>query len=30
MNVDYYSLLRNAVAGKDTAARDKIYNDAWG
>jgi lipoprotein-anchoring transpeptidase ErfK/SrfK len=29
MNVDYYSLLRNAVAGRDDAARNKIYNDAW-
>src|SRR5215813_8204341 len=28
MNVDYYSLLAKAVAGKDEAARDKIYNDA--
>jgi lipoprotein-anchoring transpeptidase ErfK/SrfK len=30
MNVDYYSLLAKAVAGKDQAARDQIYNDAWG
>ena len=28
MTVDYYSLLTKAVAGKDVAARDKIYNDA--
>jgi len=28
MNVDYHSLLTNAVAGKDAFARDKIYNDA--
>ena len=30
MNVDYYALLTKAVAGKDTAARDKIYRDALG
>jgi lipoprotein-anchoring transpeptidase ErfK/SrfK len=30
MNVDYYALLTKAVAGKDAAARDRIYNDAYG
>jgi lipoprotein-anchoring transpeptidase ErfK/SrfK len=31
MKVDYYySLLMKAVAGKDPAARDQIYNDAYG
>lgn len=30
MAVDYYSLLTNAVAGKDAAARDRIYKDAVG
>jgi lipoprotein-anchoring transpeptidase ErfK/SrfK len=29
MNIDYYSLLTKAVAGKNAAERDKIYNDAW-
>ena len=29
MNADYYRLLTKAVAGRDAAARDKIYNDAW-
>jgi lipoprotein-anchoring transpeptidase ErfK/SrfK len=29
MNVDYYALLTKAVAGRDAAARDKIYDDAW-
>jgi lipoprotein-anchoring transpeptidase ErfK/SrfK len=29
MTVDYYSLLTNAVAGKDAAARDRIYKDAF-
>jgi lipoprotein-anchoring transpeptidase ErfK/SrfK len=29
MNVDYYSLLTKAFAGKSAAERDKIYNDAW-
>ena len=29
MNIDYYALLTKAVAGKDAAARDKIYDDAW-
>jgi lipoprotein-anchoring transpeptidase ErfK/SrfK len=28
MNLDYHALLTKAVAGKDTAARDKVYNDA--
>jgi len=28
MNVDYYALLTKAVAGRDAAARDKIYRDA--
>ncbi|MBR0799036.1 L,D-transpeptidase [Bradyrhizobium jicamae] len=28
MNVDYYSLLAKAVAGKDEAARDQVYHDA--
>jgi lipoprotein-anchoring transpeptidase ErfK/SrfK len=30
MSVDYYSLLTRAVEGKDAAARDKIYRDAYG
>ena len=30
MDVDYYSLLSKAVAGKDGPARDKIYHDALG
>jgi lipoprotein-anchoring transpeptidase ErfK/SrfK len=30
MNVDYYALLTKAVAGKDAAARDRIYRDAYG
>lgn len=30
MNVDYYSLLAKAVAGRDAVARDKIYHDAAG
>ena len=30
MNVDYYAVLVKAVAGKDAAARDKIYRDAYG
>jgi lipoprotein-anchoring transpeptidase ErfK/SrfK len=29
MTVDYYSLLTKAVAGKDAAARDQIYKDAY-
>jgi lipoprotein-anchoring transpeptidase ErfK/SrfK len=29
MDVDYYSLLTKAAAGKDAAARDKIYKDAY-
>jgi lipoprotein-anchoring transpeptidase ErfK/SrfK len=29
MNVDYYALLTKAVAGKDAAARDRIYRDAY-
>src|SRR5215471_21608634 len=29
MNADYYALLTKAVAGKDAAARNKIYNAAW-
>ena len=29
MNVDYYALLTKAVAGKDAAAREAIYKDAW-
>jgi lipoprotein-anchoring transpeptidase ErfK/SrfK len=29
MNVDYYALLTRAVSGKDVAARDKIYKDAY-
>jgi lipoprotein-anchoring transpeptidase ErfK/SrfK len=29
MNVDYYALLSKAVAGKDAAAREAIYKDAW-
>jgi lipoprotein-anchoring transpeptidase ErfK/SrfK len=28
MNVDYYALLTKAIAGRDAAARDKIYRDA--
>ena len=30
MDVDYYSLLTKAVAGKDTIARDQVYKDAHG
>jgi lipoprotein-anchoring transpeptidase ErfK/SrfK len=30
MDVDYYALLRKAIAGKDAAARDQIYSDAYG
>src|SRR5260221_9388799 len=30
MNVDYHSLLRKAVAGKQAAERDRIYKDAYG
>src|ERR1700750_2747303 len=30
MDVDYYSLLSKAVAGKDGPARDKIYHNALG
>lgn len=30
MNVDYYALLTKAVAGRDAAARDRIYEDAYG
>jgi lipoprotein-anchoring transpeptidase ErfK/SrfK len=30
MNVDYYALISKAVAGKDAAAREAIYQDAWG
>ena len=29
MTVDYYSLLMKAVTGKDAAARDQIYKDAY-
>ena len=29
MDVDYYSLLTKAVAGKDAPARDRIYKDAF-
>jgi lipoprotein-anchoring transpeptidase ErfK/SrfK len=29
MAIDYYSVLTRAVAGKDAAARDKIYRDAF-
>ena len=29
MDVDYYSLLTKAVAGKDAVARNKIYKDAY-
>ena len=29
MDVDYYSLLTKAVAGKDAVARDQIYKDAF-
>src|SRR5215813_1612441 len=29
MNVDYYALISKAVAGKDAAAREAIYKDAW-
>lgn len=29
MNVDYYALLSKAVAGKDAAAREAVYKDAW-
>ena len=28
MNVDYYAILAKAVAGKDEAARNKIYGEA--
>src|SRR3954470_1945416 len=30
MDVDYYALLTKAAEGKDAAARDKIYKDAYG
>jgi len=30
MNVDYYALLSQAVAGKDADARERIYKDAYG
>jgi lipoprotein-anchoring transpeptidase ErfK/SrfK len=30
MNVDYFALLTKAVEGKDAAARDRIYGDAYG
>src|SRR3954467_5078220 len=30
MDVDYHALLTKAVAGKDAAARDQIYKDAYG
>ena len=30
MAVDYYALMTKAVAGKDAAARDQIYKDAFG
>src|SRR5260370_17748368 len=30
MDVDYYSLLTKAVAGKDAPARDRVYKDAFG
>jgi lipoprotein-anchoring transpeptidase ErfK/SrfK len=29
MDVDYYSILTKAAAGKDAAARDKIYQEAY-
>src|SRR5262245_7677085 len=29
MAIDYYSVLTRAVAGKEAAARDKIYRDAF-
>jgi len=29
MKVDYYALLAKAAVGKDRAARDQIYSDAW-
>ena len=29
MDVDYYSWLTKAVAGKDAPARDQIYKDAY-
>jgi lipoprotein-anchoring transpeptidase ErfK/SrfK len=29
MDVDYYAVLSKAVAGKDAAAREQIYKDAW-
>ena len=29
MTVDYYSLMTKAVAGRDPAARDQIYKDAY-
>ena len=30
MSVDYYALLATAIAGKDAAARDRLYKDAYG
>ena len=30
MDLNYYALLTRAVAGKDAAARDQIYRDAYG
>ena len=30
MTVDYYSLMTQAVAGKDAIARDQIYKEAFG
>jgi len=30
MNVDYFALLTKAVEGKNAAARDRIYRDAYG
>jgi len=30
MDVNYYAVLMKAVAGKDAAARDRIYRDAYG
>src|SRR5215813_11824698 len=29
MDIDYYSILAKAVAGKDEAARNRIYDEAW-
>ena len=29
MKVDYYALLAKAAVGKERAARDQIYSDAW-